>query len=85
MIAETYFITKDYKAALESYLKVHILYKFPDWQSAALFQAGLCDEQLGQWKNAVDDYESLIREFPKSEFAEKAKPRLEVAKQNVKK
>ncbi len=85
MIAETYFITKDYKAALEGYLKVHILYKFPDWQSAALFQAGLCDEQLGQWKNAVDDYESLIREFPKSEFAEKAKPRLDVAKRNVKK
>lgn len=85
MIAETYFLQKNFKAALENYLKVYILYKFPDWQSAALFQAALCDEQLGEWAKAAEDYESLLREFPTSEFAEKAKPRLEAAKQNAKK
>ncbi|MCX7423255.1 MAG: tetratricopeptide repeat protein [Planctomycetia bacterium] len=85
MIAETYFIQKDFKAALENYLKVYILYKFPDWQAAALFQVGLCDEQLGEWGKAVTDYESLLNEFPKSEFVDKAKPRLDVARQNAKK
>ena len=85
MIAETYFIQKDFKTALENYLKVYILYKVPEWQAAALFQVGLCDEQLGEWGKAVTDYESLLTEFPKSEFVEKAKPRLEVARQNVKK
>ena len=85
MIAETYFIQKDFKTALENYLKVYILYKFPEWQTAALFQVGLCDEQLGEWSKAVTDYETLLTEFPKSEFVEKAKPRLEVARQNAKK
>jgi len=33
----------------------------------------------------VRDYELLIAKFPKSEWAEKSKPRLEVAKQNAKK
>jgi TolA-binding protein len=85
MIAETYFIQKDFKTALENYLKVYILYKFPEWQAAALFQVGLCDEQLGEWSKAVTDYESLLTEFPKSEFIEKAKPRLDAARLNVKK
>ncbi len=84
MIAETYFIQKDYKLALENYLKVHILYKFPDWQAPALFQAAACDEQLGDWSQAVKDYETLVKDFSKSEFAEKAKPRLEAARKNVK-
>lgn len=85
MIAETHYLQKDYKAALESYLKVDILYDYPEWQAPALFQAGACDEQLGDWPQVVRDYESLIAKFPKSEWAEKAKPRLEVAKQNAKK
>ena len=78
-------LKKDFKAALENYLKVYILYKYPEWQAAALFQTGLCDEQLGEWSKVVSDYESLLSEFPKSEFVEKAKPRLEVARQNAKK
>lgn len=85
MIAETHYLQKDYKAALESYLKVDILYDFPEWQAPALFQAGACDEQLGDWPQVVRDYELLIAKFPKSEWAEKSKPRLEVAKQNAKK
>lgn len=85
MIAETYYLQKDYKSALQQYLTVDILYAYPEWQAPALFQAGACDEQLGEWSKAVQDYESLIAKFPKSEWAEKAKPRLEAARQNAKK
>lgn len=85
MIAETYMDQKDYKAALQNYLKVDFLYAFPEWQAPALFQAAVCDEQLGDWPTVVKDYELLIAKFPKSEWAEKAKPRLEAAKQNAKK
>ncbi len=84
MIADTYYQQKDYKAALENFLRVYLLYKYPEWQAPALFQAGICDEQLGEWSKAVSDYESLIKEFPKSEWAEKAKPRLEAARKNAK-
>lgn len=85
MIAETYLQQKDYKSALENYLKVDIIYAFPEWQAPALFQAAACDEALGDWPQVVRDYESLIAKFPKSEWAEKAKPLLEVAKVKAKK
>jgi TolA-binding protein len=85
MLAETYYQQKDYKTALDHYLRVYLLYKYPAWQAPALFQAAACDEQLGDWPKAVNDYESLLKEFPQTEWAEKAKPRLEQARQNAKK
>ncbi len=85
MLAETYYFQKDYKTALENYLRVYLLYKYPAWQAPALFQAGACDEQLGEWAKAVADYESLLKEFPQTQWAEDAKPRLEAARQKAKK
>ncbi len=85
MIAETYLQQKDYKSALENYLKVDILYAFPEWQAPALFQAAACDEALGDWPQVVKDYEGLIAKFPKSDWAEQAKPLLEKAKAKAKK
>ena len=85
MIAETYLLQKEHKAALENYLKVDIIYAFPEWQAPALFQAAACDEALGDWPQVVRDYEGLIVKFPKSEWAEKAKPLLEAAKLKAKK
>ncbi len=85
MLAETYYFQKDYKTALENYLRVYLLYKYPAWQAPALFQAGACDEQLGEWAKAVSDYESLLKEFPQTQWAEDAKPRLEAARQKAKK
>lgn len=85
MNAETYLLQQNYKAALESFVRVDILYDFPEWQAPALFQAAACDEQLGDWSQVVRDYEMLIKKFPKSEWAEKSKPRLEEAKLKAKK
>jgi TolA-binding protein len=45
-----------------------------------LFQAGLCEEQLKQWNAAVKTYENLLQAFPDSEFASKAKSRIENAR-----
>ena len=84
MLAETYYFQKDYKTALENYLRVYLLYKYPAWQAPALFQAGACDEQLGEWAKAVGDYESLLKEFPQTQWAEDAKPRLEAARLKAK-
>ncbi|MGE3314725.1 MAG: tetratricopeptide repeat protein, partial [Planctomycetaceae bacterium] len=80
LAAETYMLQKNYKEAQEAYLRVYHLYKFPDWQAPALFQAAACDEMLNQWPSAVKTYEDLIREFANHEFAAKAKPRLDVAR-----
>lgn len=80
LIAETYLLQEKFIDAQEAYLRVYHLYKFPDWQAPALFQAAACDEKLNQWANAVKTYEELIREFTTHEFAAKAKSRLDVAR-----
>ena len=85
MTAETYLMQQNYKAALESFLKVDILYDFPEWQAPALYQAAACDEKLGDWPQVVQDYESLMKKFPKSEWAEKAKPLCDAARLKAKK
>jgi outer membrane protein assembly factor BamD (BamD/ComL family) len=83
LIAETYLLEKDFKTAEEEYLKVDILYKFPEWQAPALFQAGTCQEQLNRWSDAVASYESLIKQFPDSQYAAMAKERLPNARKKA--
>ena len=84
MIGEIYLLQKAYAKAEAEFLKVEILYKFPDWQAPALFQAAGCQEELQHWKDAAKSYESLIKVYPKSEFAKMAAERLPKVKLKVK-
>lgn len=83
LIAETWLLEKKYKEALEGYLSVRIRYDYPEWEAAALFQAGQCDETLKQWDKARDDYQKLIAEFPESDLAPRAAERLKVVNQTL--
>jgi TolA-binding protein len=83
-IGETYLFEKDFEAALKEYLKVDILYKFPEWQAAALFQAGVCQEALGQWKPAARTYEDLLKRYPENtDIAPQARERLEQVRKKL--
>jgi TolA-binding protein len=83
-IGETYLFEKDFEAALREYLKVDILYKFPEWQAAALFQAGVCQEALGQWKQAARTYEDLLKRYPENnDVAPQARERLEQVRKKL--
>jgi tetratricopeptide (TPR) repeat protein len=75
LLADTYFWEKDYPTALREYLKVDILYKFPELQAAALYQAGVCNEELQNWKEAAKTYDDLLRRFPNDKNAETARKR----------
>lgn len=84
MRGEIYLLQKDFKNAEAEFLKVDILYKFPDWQAPALFQAAGCQEELKQWKAAAKSYEDLIKNYPKSDYAKKAvTERLPIVKQKI--
>ncbi|QDU40398.1 tol-pal system protein YbgF [Maioricimonas rarisocia] len=82
-LAETHLIEKNFDAALREYYKVYTSYQFPEWQAPALFQAARSDEALGNWEGAIKSYEKLVAEFPESQFAKDAVPRLEIARQKV--
>jgi TolA-binding protein len=81
MIGETYFLQKQYAVAIKSYHRVEGLYGFPEWQSAALLQAGKCHEMLGQWKDAVSLYTQIVENYSETEYADEASRRLRVAQQ----
>ena len=76
LIAETHWHQEKWALAQEAYLKVYLLYNFPEWQAPALYQAALCDEKLDQWNKAKKTYEEVRTEFPMSPFSEKAAKRL---------
>lgn len=84
LIAETYFLEEKWVDAFRAYMKVYASYAaYPDWQAAALLQAGKCDEQQGQWKDAVQTYEQLITDFPQSTHVADARKRQEAARKRV--
>lgn len=76
MIGETFFHQKNYEAALREYLTVEILYDYPTWQAAALFEAAKCHELLGEQKQARELYAKLVKSYPQAPLAKEAAERL---------
>lgn len=83
LLAETYFLQENWKQAFLEYQKVYSNYAFPEWQAAGLLQAAKCDEQRGEWKEAVATYERLLREFPQVSHVAEAKQRLDSARKRI--
>ena len=75
-IGETYFHQKEHKLAIEAYFKTASIYDFEKWGSAALIQAGKCQEHLENWQHAAKLYSQLLDQYPASEFSSDANQRL---------
>jgi len=75
-IGETRFHQKQHKQAIAAYEKTAVNYQFDKWSSAALIQAGKCQEHLENWQQAEKLYSDLLQRHPKSEFVFDAKQRL---------
>lgn len=83
MIGETYFHQKRFQEALREFLKVEILYAFPQWQSGALLEAAKCHESLQEWPRAAETYNRIIEKYPKSPHAAEASERRAAALKKV--
>ena len=75
-MADSFYVQKNFREAKKQFLAVEILYKYPDIQAPALFQAAACQEQLREFADAVKTLELLARKHPGSSFAAMAKKRL---------
>ena len=64
MIGETYFMQREYNQAIKAYHRVEVLHSYPQWQAAALLQAGKCHEMLGQWDEATKLYSQILQDLP---------------------
>jgi TolA-binding protein len=80
-IGECHFAQKHYDEALKELLKVDILYDYPEWSAAALYEAGRCFEQLGKTVEARNQYQQVVDKHKKGRWFELASQRLaQVAK-----
>ena len=54
-----------------------ILYAYPQWSAAALYEAGRCFEQMGSPVEARKQFEMVREDHPDSRWAELAGARLD--------
>ncbi len=75
-IGECLFAKKDYANAARELLKVDILYAYPEWSAAALYEAGQCFEKLSKSVEARAQFKAVTERFPETRWAQMAAKRL---------
>ncbi|MCH9033460.1 MAG: tetratricopeptide repeat protein [Planctomycetes bacterium] len=75
-IGECQFAKKDYKAAASELLKVDILYAYPEWSAAALFEAGRCFEKLSKQVEARAQFQAVTENYGDTRWAKMASQHL---------
>lgn len=79
MIGESFFHQRRYTEAVREFLKVEILYDFPEWQARGMLEAAKCHEFLEEWGRAVETYNRILTRFAKSQSATEAAQRIQIA------
>lgn len=75
-IGECLFAQKQHQDAIRELLKVDILYAYPEWSAAALFEAGRCFEAVRDPDEAAVQYTAVVDRFPGTEWATMSSERL---------
>jgi len=73
---ECLFALKRLNEAVRELLKVDILYAYPQWSAAALYEAGRCFQELGNPTNARKQFELVRTKHKDSKWAQLAEARL---------
>lgn len=75
-IGECLYAQRKYDDAVRELLRVDLVYTYPQWSAAALFEAGRCFEELERESDARAQYEQVIERFGEAQWAELAHRRL---------
>lgn len=75
-IGECLFAQSKYEDAIRELLKVDILFAYPQWSAAALFEAGRCFEKLGRSVEARNQFRQVDQKYPDTEWATMARQQL---------
>jgi TolA-binding protein len=76
-IGECLFARKRYEEAARELLKVDILYAYPEWSAAALYEAGRCFQEMGDPVDARRQFEQVRQQHADTHWAQMAGERLE--------
>ena len=80
-IGECLFALGRHEEAAKELMKVDILYAYPEWSAAALFEAGRCFEAMNDPDKARAQYTAVVERFKDSKWAPQATQRLAAVKQ----
>lgn len=75
-VGQCLYAQKKLEPAVRELLKVDILYAYPEWSAAALFEAGRCFEQLNDPVQARTQFTTVIEKFKETKWAELASRQL---------
>lgn len=75
-IGECLFAQHKHEDAVRELLKVDILYAYPEWSAAALYEAGRCFEALGKPEDARTQFSAVKEKHPSTRWAQLAAERL---------
>jgi TolA-binding protein len=75
-IGECLFAKKRYDEAVRELLKVDILYAYPEWSAAALYEAARCFEKLGKVVEARAHFKLVVDQHKQTRWAQLATQRL---------
>jgi TolA-binding protein len=76
-IGECLFGREQYEQAVRELLKVDILYAYPEWSAAALYEAGRCFQEMGDPVDARRQYEQVRAQHAGTRWAQLAGERLQ--------
>lgn len=74
-IGECLFAQKKFEEAAAELLKTDVLFEYPEWSAAALYEAGRCFAEMGRSQDSTKQFDDLLKRFPKTRWAEMAKER----------
>lgn len=75
-IGECLFAQNKFEDAARELLKVDILYAYPEWSAAALYEAGQCFNRLAQRGQARKQFQDVVERFEGTKWADMASVRL---------
>jgi len=75
-IGQCLFAQQKHEDAVRELLKVDILYAYPEWSAAALYEAARCFERLGKTAEAKRHFQQVEEKYDQTEWAKLAGQRL---------
>jgi len=74
-IGECLYAMEKREEAVSELLKVDVLYAYPEWSAAALYEAGRCLNELNRASESTRQFDDLVKRFPDTNWAKLAKER----------
>ncbi|MBS0191568.1 MAG: tetratricopeptide repeat protein [Planctomycetes bacterium] len=71
-IGECLYARKKLPEALAAFAKVDVLYAYPEWSAAAIYESSRCLDELGKAGEAEAQRQDLLKRFPDSAWARMA-------------